>query len=799
MTGTKSDQQPEAEARRIAWAVLLIAMSLLAFELVVTRIFSVILWNHFAFLAISIGLFGFGVAGVLVYLMPNKFTRDRAYEHIRKAALLLSPVIWLVVTLLCVLPIRMDFSTEMFAYLSLIFLLTTLPFVVGGVGLTLALSHWPQSVNRIYAFDLVGSAIGCVLVIVLLGALAGPSAALAIGVLPVLAALVLKRSKLTVLLGLAVIAGVAVNQSTDWVRIRMSRSRAMAPLFEQWNAFSQVTVSPTAGGIWRGWAPSPHAKHPPVKALGVRIDGDAFTPLVKFDGNLDSVRVLLDDISSVAYQYRPDAPSVLVIGSGGGKDVLAALASGAGKVRAVELNPIIANSVVRGAFRDYTGDLYRHPRVELEVGEGRTVLRHDQRKYDILQLSMVDTSAASAAGAYALTENSLYTVGAAREFLQHLKKGGVATCTWGNIPNLEGLNRLVSVYSQALREMGIAKVDDKIAVVGAGILGSVLIQPSGFTPAQSQRIAILTKKLGFQALYIPGLDIADHPLLPAIAVIRELLTSNDLEAFFAEYPLDLTPVDDDRPFFFYQSRFRDAWGALLRWQGGSLYGNGLFIIVKLLVISSIAVLLFMFLPLLIARRSAQADFKGTGTLVGYFLALGAGFITLEIALIQLFGYYLGHPLLGLGVSLTSILFFTGLGSAFAGRWPRTEIRLQLRRVLGAIIVLALAGYLALPALVEATVGSHVVIRCALAAAATAPFGLLLGMPFPSGLRLLGDASRLTPWMWSLNGGASVFGAAFATLLVMHLGFAMTLAIGGAIYGLALLMLEVSPRVELRQT
>ena len=524
----------------------------------------------------------------------------------------------------------------------------------------------------------------------------------------------------------------------------------------------------------------------------MRIDGDAFTPLVKFDGSkLDSVRVLLDDISSVAYQYRPGAPSVLVIGSGGGKDVLAALASGAQKVRAIELNPIIAESVVKDAFRQYTGDLYRHPRVELEVGEGRTVLRHDQRKYDILQLSMVDTSAASAAGAYALTENSLYTVGAAREFLQHLKKGGVATCTWGNIPNLEGLNRLVSVYSQALREMGIGKVDDKIAVVGSGILGSVLVQPSGFTPAQSQRLDALVKKLGFHALYIPGLDIADHPLLPAIAVIRELLTSSDLETFFARYPLDLTPVDDDRPFFFYQNRLRDGWGALSSWHSGSLYGNGLFIIIKLLVISSVAVLLFMFLPLLVARRVALADFKGTGTLVGYFLALGAGFITLEIALIQLFGYYLGHPLLGLGVSLTSILLFTGLGSALAGRWPDAEIQLHLRRVLGAVVVLAAAGYFTLPAITEATVGSHVIIRCALTVAATAPFGLLLGMPFPSGLRLLGDASRLTPWMWSLNGGASVFGAAFATLLVMHLGFATTLAIGGGIYAIALLMLLTS--------
>jgi hypothetical protein len=728
---------------------------------------------------------------VLVYVLPRLFTQKRAYEQIRQSALLLVPVTWVVIILLCALPIRMDFSIAMFAYLSVIFLLAALPFVVGGVGITLALTHWPKSVNRIYAFDLVGSAMGCVLVIGLLAMFTGPSAALAIAALPAIGALVLRRSKFAVVLLAVVVVGVGVNQATDWVRIRVARSHAMRPLFEGWNAFSQVTVSPTEHGTWSGWSLAPNSKASPVAALGVMIDGDAFTPLIQFDGDLERVEVLLDDISSVAYRYRPDAASVMVVGSGGGKDVLAALASGAQKVRAVELNPIIANDVVKGEFWEFTGDLYRHPRVELEVGEGRTVLRHDKRKYDILQLSMVDTSAASAAGAYALTENSLYTVGAAREFLAHLTPGGTFTCTWGNIPNLEGLNRLVSVYSQALRDRGIQKVDDKIAVISAGLLGSVLVQPSGFTKAQATRLANVTQRLGFQALYIPGISIPDDARNPSIGVIRELLTSSDLDAFYENYRLDLSPVDDDRPFFFYQNRFRDAWGAFTAWGGDSLYGNGLFIIMKLLVISGVAVLLFMFLPLVFARTAARRDFEGAVPFFAYFLCLGGGFITLEIALIQLFGYYLGHPLLGLGVSLTSMLFFTGVGSWLSGRWSQTDIRMRLLATFLGIIVLAVVGYAALPALVEATVGSHVLVRSAIAVVTIAPLGLLLGMPFPSGLRLLGDASRLTPWMWSLNGGASVFGSALATLLVMHLGFSSTLLVGGGIYVLAAIALMMS--------
>ena len=182
------------DSRRVAWAVLCVAMALLAFELVVTRLFSVILWNHFAFLAISVALFGLGVAGMAVYLLPSLFRPERAVDHLCACALLFPPVLWVAVAGLCALPIRMDFSRQMFTFLAIVFFTAALPFAVGGLVIALALTHWPRQVNRIYAFDLVGSALGCLLVIVLLGQLDGPSAALALGVLPALAALILRPS-----------------------------------------------------------------------------------------------------------------------------------------------------------------------------------------------------------------------------------------------------------------------------------------------------------------------------------------------------------------------------------------------------------------------------------------------------------------------------------------------------------------------------------------------------------------------------------------------------------------------------
>jgi hypothetical protein len=471
----------EASTPRVAWAVLLVAMTLLAFELVVTRLFSVILWNHFAFLAISVALFGLGVAGVLVYALPERFSRERASSQLRACALLLPGALWFAVTVLCALPIRMDFKREMFAFLAAVFLTTAVPFVVGGLAIALALTHWTRSVNRIYGFDLVGSALGCLLVIGLLDRLDGPSAALALAILPALAAMVLRRSWFAAMVLLVAVAGTFLNAHGQLVRVRIARNNVQGPLlYERWNAFSRVTVFPSEN--WRGWWVSPASSDPPVATLGVQIDADAFTPLINYDGDLDAVRVLLSDVTSVAYHILPGADSALVIGAGGGKDVLAALVAGVRHVRAVELNPIIARDIVSDRFRDFTGDLYRHPRVELVVGEGRTVLRHDPARYDIIQLSMVDTSAASAAGAYALTENSLYTLEAAREFLGHLHPNGIVTTTWVNFFNLEGGNRLVALYAEALRREGHRHPERHLAVIGApGRLLTVLARPTAFT------------------------------------------------------------------------------------------------------------------------------------------------------------------------------------------------------------------------------------------------------------------------------------------------------------------------------
>jgi hypothetical protein len=777
--------------------VALLAMTLIAFELIATRLFSVILWNHFAFLAISVALFGFGVAGVGVHLLPRVFTRERAPDQIRACALLLPLVLFVVVLVVCRMPIDVDFSGRMFGFLALIFLLTSLPFVVGGVAITLALTHWTHHVNRIYAWDLVGSTGGCLLVIPLLDRLDGPTAVIALGVLAVAAAAVVARPVSALALGGLVLGAVAVNLQTDWVRVRVARSHVQQPLFEQWNAYSRVTVA--EAGRWRGWWVSPRNRDPEVPVLGIQIDADAFTPMIRYDGDLAAVRVVLADLTSAAYELKRGLGSVLVIGAGGGKDVLAALAAGATRVRAVELNPIIARRIVSEEFAGFTGDPYRDPRVELIVGEGRTVLRHDDNRYDVLQVSMVDTSAAAAAGAYALTENSLYTIEAAGEYLEHLEPGGVLTTTWANFPNLEGGYRLVSQYAEALRRAGRLPVRDRIAVLTGGTahkgfmpLYNVLVKPDGFTAAEVARLRSICGRRGFVPVYLPG-DPLDARGSDDRAMVRRLVGSGDLDAFLSSYRLDLRPVSDDRPFFFYQFRLRDSlkdpWG----FDTDVMYGNGMTIIVKLLLVSALSVLLFIGLPMLLGGRAGAVGGRRVWGFAPYFLCLGVGFIVVELALVHMFGYYLGHPLLGLGVSLASILLFTGIGSALGGRWSDTVLLSRLRVVLVTVVALGAVYHVLLPRVMDLSLGRSLGVRIAVVVLAMGPLGTLLGLPFPSGLRLLGDRSGAVPWMWAINAGATVLGSALATMMVMHLGFSLTILLGSSVYALALLFTLARPQ------
>jgi hypothetical protein len=551
------------------------------------------------------------------------------------------------------------------------------------------------------------------------------------------------------------------------------------------------------------WSLSPRYTGPTPESRFMDIDSAASTPILRFTGDLDRVASLKYELTALAYRLKaatadPASPGfrALVIGPGGGRDLLSALLFGASRVDGVEINPIIADDVMRGAFHEFSGRIYTHPKVSVAVDDGRSYIRRSDARYDVVQASLVDTWAATAAGAYTLSENSLYTVEAFLDYLDHLTDEGVITVTrWV----FDGL-RLVSLAQEACARRG-CEAADRIAIVQHDRVATFLFKTQPFTPAEIAALRGIAADLGFTVLYAPddrdtergrALEAADpreRRWRTGLDDYARLILASDRHAFYDSYVQDVRPTTDDRPFFFHTTRlehqFEVAFGRSM------LFGNGLSALLTLMGISGALVLLFVIGPLVLTGRSLLGS--GWPRWLAYFGCLGAGFMLVEVALLQQFVLLLGHPVYSLTVTLFSLLLGTGAGSYLSRRIPPGLVRARLLQALAGVIVLGLAAVLVLPWVIDVAIPAPRWVRVVLAAALLTPAGAVMGVPLPAGVRLL--ASRqpaLVPWAWGMNGALSVVGATLAIFIAMNWGFSVTLLTGAGIYLAAAAFIAARP-------
>ncbi len=804
-------------SRTAALGVLLLSMALMTTELVLTRIFSVIVWYHFAFFAISVALFGSGAAALVVHVAQRRLETWPTGRLLAGGALALSAAIVLVELVLLHMTPDWFGTGAAFTQLTLklvgLFLLTALPFFCGGFALALAVLRFSRVVHLVYYQDLLGAGLGCLLVIPLLGALGGPLSLLAASLAAIVASLLFagsdgermsRRLAAIAAAGALLLVGLAItNPLTGLFRVRVAKGMQLDrlhPEFNRWNSFSMVTVLPQMG--FKGWGLSPAYKGPIAPQKTLVIDMNAMTTLTRFNGSFNSVRYASFDLSAFVYRLEPHAGNVCVIGAGGGKDVLAALASGAKHATAVEINPLIVNDVVRGQFSAFTGHLYDRPDVSVAVEDGRAFVRGHPKSYDVLQLSMVDTSAATAAGAYALTENSLYTADAFRDFLKSLEPGGMLSVSSVSLPGLFVGARLASIARAALLERG-ADPSRSVIVLStpwlsnkAATLYNVVVRPDGFKPAEADRALALAHELQFSPVYVPG----HVPPLHGVEqrYVARILTTQDSAALAATeraWPLDVSATTDDHPFFFYENRLRDLWHSLSAPEPSHLFGNGLVILSKVVLVSLVLVLLFLLVPFWVGRRELAAGHGGVGWDLAYVACLGFGFMFIEIALMLRFSLYLGHPTLTLSVVLLVLLVASGLGSRTMAQGGPGQSR-RLRWALSLLVLYALLLVVGAGRVIAMRPGASELSRALVAGALIAPLGFLLGVPFPTGLRAVAErANTRIPWLWSVNSATSVLGSVLATLVALHAGISATLAVGALLYVVVLaLSFKVVPAV-----
>jgi len=694
------------------------------------------------------------------------------------------------------------------------YLLLVVPFFCGATCVGLAFVCHGDKVGCVYAFNLIGSAAGALGIVASLFALSPSDALRLIAALGFIAAglVVLDRrlafwpvlSSVGALLALAV----CLVLPDGWFALRISDYKALPVALkvlgakvvsERSGPLGLLTVVESPSVPFR-YVPglSLGAPMTPPDQLGVFFDGDSMTAIARFDGRREGLAWLDYTTDALAY-HLVEKPRVLVLGAGGGSSVLQALYHQAARIDVVELDPNMLR-LVRDDHAPYAGDIYRRPEVRVHEAEARSFVGASRETWDVVQLPLVDAFAA-AAGIQGLSESYLYTVEAFEQYLQRLSPGGWLSITrWLKLPPRDAL-KLFATALEALRRSGVENPEQRLVLLRGLNTTTLLVKNGVVTGTDSAKARAFANERSFDLCYYPGIradeanrfNVLDEPYFFAGATA---LIGAERDAFIARYKFDIAPPTDEQPYFFDFLK----WGTLpellaIRSAGGAgLLELGKLVLVATLIQAALLSALLIMAPLW-ARRRALARSSEIWRVAAYFLALGLGFLFIEMAFIQKFILFLGHPLYAVAVVLAGFLLFAGIGSAasswLAGRIDAWRVPLSAIHVaVIGIIAVSLLYLLILPTLFAALRSLADAARIAAALGLIAPLAFFMGMPFPLGLaRVWLHARALVPWAWGVNGCASVLGAVLANLIAMSWGFSSVVLAASLLYAAAATILR----------
>ncbi len=776
-------QLQPAAAHQLCGKTLLVGIALSSFsalllELALTRLFSVVLFYHFAFLAISIALLGLGAGGVLAHLWKERLNSWDLRSIATACTAVNAAVIPIVLEIVLHVPVSLELSGDNFLRLTAIYICSAVPFFLTGMQFSVIFARECSRIPRLYGADLTGGALACLAIVPLLNWMGGPNAILFAAFVSGIAAVVWSATSrvrkgtlwLSVALGLLII----VNFSGRFLDVVWAKGiRRENVEFSRWSAISRVEVDREDSG-----------------AKVIVIDADANTFIMNADPKRWEGSQWQDDLMAappaVVNALRPHG-DYAIIGPGGGVDVLRAVANGSPNVTGIEINSIIANTIMRERYADFAQHLYQRPEVHLHVGDGRSFIRNSTAQYDVVQMTLVDTWASTAAGAFALSENSLYTTQAFREYFEHLMPDGILAVTRWEFREPREALRVVSVAMEALHELGVADVSRNFVVISEGELDedgipvAVLAKKNAFTPKEEQVVRQHLRDY-------PPLKLLYAPSERGTNAFARLIKSNNPEAFTRDYAYNVTPVTDNAPFFFFTLKPKRLLHLTSNMSAMDWKVNlGVAVLGMLLMISVLAVLAFLVLPLLAERGTRKHPTQA----LFYFVAVGLGYILVEVTFIQRFVLFLGHPTYALTVVVFLMLLSSGAGSVASREWLSDGRRVWLPLVLIVVGVLTYVGVL--PVLLERLVGKAFIVKLLISAGLLVPLGFAMGMPFPTGLRALTNSEHTQPgrnsieWAWAMNAASSVLGSVLAIVLAIQFGLNITLACGAAAYFLALLL------------
>ena len=770
-------------------------------EVLDTRLLSVLTWYHLSFLAVSVAMLGMAAGAVFVFAGGGWFSHDRAAVLLPPItmAFALSLPISHVTNLVIPFPVVRSGAPGEIAGVAISTLVLTIPFVVSGLAVTIALTRTSQRVGVLYGADLLGAAAGCLAIVGLLELSDITSTAFATAGAAAIGAWCFARhlgrrgtGPMLLAAGLFVCAGLNA-QARHPLGVMYPKSRGLwmderSLDYSAWNAHSNVIVRVPATSAPFLWGPASDAPKTPVRAALAAIDGDAGTVITHWDGNPESLAWVQYDVTSLPYRIRRG--NVAIIGAGGGRDVLTAIWAGNPRITGIEINSALVGILTK-RYREVT-KIADYPSVALVHDEARSYLTRAPGRFDVLQMSLIDTWAATGAGAFTLSENGLYTREGWQVFLRALTPTGVFSVSrWYDPGAPSETTRLLSLGVAALLDFGVTEPRRHLVLVTRERVATLMVAPSALTEEDGRRLRQISNAHGFAIEVSPWNNSGGHNPLERIAAC----TSLDALETATQHPyLDFSPPTDRRPFFFNMLKPAGLW------KGGNQGGEGIVAgnlgatrtLISLCGVALVLVIAIIGWPLMLAGRPhLSSGLFPAGA--AYFATIGLGFMFIQIPFLQRFSVYLGHPTYTFSIILFLMILSAGLGSFASERLAVGHSRRLIALPL-AIAIATLLEMLLLQPAVESTVAWALPARTLIVSAFVVPLAFGLGFCFPVGLRLVGrGAPALNAWMWGINGACGVMASIVAVMVSMWVGIEANLLIAAALYFLLALPMSVLHR------
>ncbi len=780
--------------------IFLVALATMSFELGLMRIFSISQWYHFAFMVISVALLGYGVSGTFLAIFPGIISKKNINGLLAFSSISFSIsclISYLIINNLPFDSFRLAWEHKQIFYLVIYYVSLAVPFFFSGLCLSLVLAKIPLKVNNFYFYNLIGSGLGCLSILVFIPIVGSSGVVIFSALFGMLATVIFsyrRFNKFTAAIFLTSIALLSIFIIFPGIlKIKISPYKSLSNILRfpdakisvtKRNSFSKVDVvqtnvikyAPGLSYMYEGSIPL---------QKGLTIDGGNFSALSRTDFFLTQAEFVDFLPTAINYKFRP-LEKALIINPGGGLDVLSALYHKVKLLTIIEENPLIGK-IIKDDLKEFTGNIYNRPNVHLFNEGGRGFLRRTKDKFDLVQISLTGSFATVSSGVLSLREHYLYTREAFEDYLRILSDNGYLSITrWIQLPPSEGL-KIGATLIAALENMGIKTPSRHIIGLRSLMTATYLVKKTPFSPEEIEILKQFCKKRRFDIIYFPGIDSSDvnkYNVLEEPYYYRNfstLLFTKDRGTFYKKYIYNIIPPTDDSPFFFHFFKWRNI--PLILKNFGKRFepygGGGYLMIVLLLVVALLTSGLFILLPLFIMKRRAL-NTSGKGKFFIYFFSLGLGYLFVEIPLMHKFILFLDHPIYAFSIVLFSVLFFSGLGSYFSGKFD------IFRKVIF-ILPIFIAGYFFfIPYLFQFLLAKALFIRMIISLFILMPLSFMMGIPFPLGIRILNKTNpRLIPWVWGINGFASVISAILALMIACTFGYTPVLILAGFVYLVAL--------------